>query len=81
MFGIAALKDDSTVDKPKQKSQHGRSVSYAVETQEKVDENPAPVVQQNVVMKCALCSKDHVMSKCPDFKKLAPLKRLETARI
>ena len=80
VFGIAALKDDKTVDKPKQKQQQGKSASYAVETQAKVDEKPVPVAQQNVVVQCALCSKDHVMSKCPDFKKLAPLKRLETAR-
>ena len=38
VFGIAALKDDKTVDKPKQKQQQGKSASYAVETQAKVDE-------------------------------------------
>ena len=73
VFSIAALKDNSTVDKPKQKFQHGRSASYAVETQEKVDENPAPVVQQCIVLKCASCFKDYVMSKCLEIQKQAPL--------
>ena len=60
------------------RSQQGKS--FAVETQPKVDVKPADNTNNNGVVRCALCSRDHNMSKCPDFKKQTTLKRLETAR-
>ena len=80
VFGLAAQHVTKSADTPKSKPTQGKCSSFAVETQPKADVKPVDNTNKIVVVRCALCSKDHIMSKCPDFKKQAPLKRLETAR-
>ena len=78
VFGFAAFKDTkplATSDSKSKPKQGKQSSSFAVETTVKSDDMP-----KDVNVKCVLCSKDHALSDCPDFKKKTPLQRLEVAR-